>query len=329
MSQQIASAARHFLKSNYQVKVLVPQQVEAVYRREFSNLEILRLPNFPAARRFIDLLSVRRAFKRVLCSENKSDVVYWIGGLRGLLVASTLPCEPLRVFTWASGIPDSRVRQIFAGWLGSRLDLITTLAPTDLTDWKTWSYLPLLCRNNPLISVSPRDGSLRVGWFSRLDFPKRPDVWVEILRQAQAQSPEIEGVLIGNGMYKKDIAAQAGKVLRHCALWGEMSPLDAFNAMDVLVFWSDSEGVPNVIQEAIWCGVPVVTNQLPGIKALLPDSNMGVVKSANEAAALILQLNSDEKKRQSLLTRQQARMREIAREPRFEARLEAWLTSRA
>jgi len=51
----------------------------------------------------------------------------------------------------------------------------------------------------------------------------------------------------------------------------------ALSQMDVLLTWSDSEGVPFVIQEALWAGIPCITNDLPGPTAFLGPGELGVV----------------------------------------------------
>jgi len=57
---------------------------------------------------------------------------------------------------------------------------------------------------------------------------------------------------------------------------------DVLRALDVLVMCSDHEGLPMVLLEAMWLGVPVVGRAVGGIREVLEDGRNGLsVPSAN------------------------------------------------
>jgi glycosyltransferase involved in cell wall biosynthesis len=125
-----------------------------------------------------------------------------------------------------------------------------------------------------------------LGWFGRLDHPKRPDIWVEILRQAAMAGMTIRGIVIGAGPLEKQMRAAVQSAEVDVEFLGEMGPAEAFSRMDVLLTWSDSEGVPFTIQEAIWGGIPCLSNDLPGPKALLGFTPESIVDQTNAVGML-------------------------------------------
>lgn len=64
----------------------------------------------------------------------------------------------------------------------------------------------------------------------------------------------------------------------------EMSEL--LSAADLFCFASYTEGWPNVVNEALACGAPVVVTQVGGVAAMLPSSNYGTIVPQGNPAAL-------------------------------------------
>ncbi len=75
----------------------------------------------------------------------------------------------------------------------------------------------------------------------------------------------------------------------------------------------DRDGIPNVLMEAMACGVPVVTTTISGIPELITDSVNGVLIPPEDPAALaaaILRLHRDPQLATRLATTAQATIRE-------------------
>jgi glycosyltransferase involved in cell wall biosynthesis len=157
------------------------------------------------------------------------------------------------------------------------------------------------------------EGDLRIGWFTRLDAPKRPDIWFDIVENL-ALNGSVNGIVFGDGPLLNEMGVLANHSRSHVTFAGVSEPRSGFASMDISLSWSDSEGMPLAIQEAIWFGVPVVTNRLPGIEAYLGDDMVGIVDLPTDAVELITRMR-DAQFYKEVIDRQQSRLKEVARQP--------------
>ena len=78
---------------------------------------------------------------------------------------------------------------------------------------------------------------------------------------------------------------------------------EAYQAADIFVFPSRNEGLPNVVLEAMSCGLPVIVSDLPGLKNVIKSDYNGAVVPMGDAEALaeaILALTEDQEYSASL-----------------------------
>jgi glycosyltransferase involved in cell wall biosynthesis len=112
----------------------------------------------------------------------------------------------------------------------------------------------------------------------RLSPEKGQDVFLEACRLAAQKDCKFVGVLVGEGPWEDELRARAktlGLELRvrfagHCQ---DVAPVYA--ASDVIVIPSRSEGLPNVLLEAMASGKPVVATRVGGIPEVLSDGVNG------------------------------------------------------
>jgi glycosyltransferase involved in cell wall biosynthesis len=123
---------------------------------------------------------------------------------------------------------------------------------------------------------------------SRLAPPKRPELFVDAMVAVAERVPGARGAILGEGpgrpALEERIAASGSPV----ELMGQVDDMTSWyrRAWGVCLF-SDSEGLPFVVQEAMSAGRPVVTSDLRGIAWFAGDSVRYVQGPASIVDALV------------------------------------------
>ncbi len=131
-------------------------------------------------------------------------------------------------------------------------------------------------------------GRLEVLAVGRLVEQKRFDV----LLRALARLPEaaVRCTIVGRGPLRRRLEGLAGKLGLgpQALMWlGERTDMPAlYAAADALALSSDWEGTPNVVLEAMACGLPVVATAVGGTAARIRDGVNGLLVPAGDPAAL-------------------------------------------
>jgi glycosyltransferase involved in cell wall biosynthesis len=138
-----------------------------------------------------------------------------------------------------------------------------------------------------------------IGMAGRLEPVKRVDLFLGMAKIVAEQVPDAQFIVAGDGSLRHSLIALA----RQSGLAGNVRFLghredihDVLRALDVLVMCSDHEGLPMVLLEAMWLGVPVIGRSVGGIGEVLDNDRNGLsVSSANPAdlAAACLRLLGD------------------------------------
>jgi glycosyltransferase involved in cell wall biosynthesis len=133
--------------------------------------------------------------------------------------------------------------------------------------------------------LSARDGDLLVGLAARLDPIKDHPTFLAAAARLAAERTEARFVCVGGGPdeYRdrmRELQHRLG--LGERVLWlGERSDMPAvFNALDVACCSSLSEGHPNVVSEAMACGVPCVVTDVGDAAWIVGQAGM-VVPAGN------------------------------------------------
>jgi glycosyltransferase involved in cell wall biosynthesis len=116
------------------------------------------------------------------------------------------------------------------------------------------------------VSRTP-DASHVVGGVFRFDTDKRPTTWVRFAARHAKRHPDVRFVAVGGGRLFNDAVQLAKdlKVYDRILFVGHSSEVGYWmKKMDVLVLMSSFEGLPNVLIEAQYLGVPVVSTPAGG-----------------------------------------------------------------
>lgn len=126
-----------------------------------------------------------------------------------------------------------------------------------------------------------------VGLLGRLHPQKGVHVFLEAIHRLRRSRPEVQWVIVGGGEIEEELHERAralglGSELR----WMGPRPGPPFlRAFDVVVLSSLWEGLPLVLLEAMACGRPIVTSDVPGcLDAVGPDQ--AEITPRGDAAAL-------------------------------------------
>ena len=139
-----------------------------------------------------------------------------------------------------------------------------------------------------------------IGGMFRFNEEKRPLLWVEVAARIARVLPDVHFVIFGEGPMRTEMES----LVSQCGL-GErvkmpglvMSSLDGLAPCDLVLLTSSGEGTPNVLLEAQWLGIPVVTVNAGGAGEAVNDGTTGVVVESGNAADIaagVLSILTDE-----------------------------------
>lgn len=105
---------------------------------------------------------------------------------------------------------------------------------------------------------------------------------VKLIYECAERMPNVLFVMVGDGAVKTNI--------KNCIFVGEKRyeniPL-WMSAADILILPSYSEGLPNVVMEALSCGTPAIVTDVGGCPEVVKDGETGFVVPVGDVEALI------------------------------------------
>jgi len=105
---------------------------------------------------------------------------------------------------------------------------------------------------------------------------------IQAFRLLRARVHDVQLLIIGDGYLSKDLKNLAKKlgIDKDVTFLGQQAHdaiPDYIGVSDVLALPSLSEGMPNVLKEALACGVPVVATSVGGIPELITSDDLGIL----------------------------------------------------
>jgi len=131
------------------------------------------------------------------------------------------------------------------------------------------------------------EDALVIGCVGRFSPEKGVDRAIRTLAELRRVYPKVELHLIGDGAEYEKLQALACelKVADAVRFLGWQSNAKRFyEMMDVLLLPSHTEGLPNVVLEAMAMGVPVAATEVGGVRALLDKGRCGVLLNQDQAS---------------------------------------------
>ncbi|MCB1844438.1 MAG: glycosyltransferase, partial [Halioglobus sp.] len=110
----------------------------------------------------------------------------------------------------------------------------------------------------------------------------------ELVIEAVSGLQDVALLIIGSGPLKNELQAQidAADLQSRVTLLQEVRQeelADYYNAADVLVLASSTEGMPNVVLESMACGTPVIATEAGGLKEFLETAQTSTKLSGRTA----------------------------------------------
>jgi glycosyltransferase involved in cell wall biosynthesis len=128
-----------------------------------------------------------------------------------------------------------------------------------------------------------------VGTIGRLEFEKGYTYLLDAARLIKGQRSTVFFVIIGEGSLRQALEEQAdiSGISDRVIFTGSRSDINQLlPCMDVFACSSLWEGLPTVILESMAAGVPVISSDIPGTRALISHNRNGCLVPAKDPAAL-------------------------------------------
>lgn len=133
------------------------------------------------------------------------------------------------------------------------------------------------------------DRRIRVLMAGRLIELKRHDIFLRALAQTRQSVSALQARIVGDGPLRptlEQLAFELGvsDVVEFVGIQADMVPF--YQDADMLVLTSDCEGSPNVILEAMACGLPVVSTRVGAVPELVEHGRTGYVTDPGDVEAI-------------------------------------------
>jgi glycosyltransferase involved in cell wall biosynthesis len=141
----------------------------------------------------------------------------------------------------------------------------------------------------PLVSAATNGTAPRIGVVGRLSPEKGVDVFLHACAQLVDRGVAFSAIVAGDGPERRNLEQVRDDLglAAHVHFVGATAAVQSlYTSLDLLVIPSRSEGLPNVLLEALRADLPVVATSVGAIPEVLDGSPAGELVSAGDACAL-------------------------------------------
>jgi glycosyltransferase involved in cell wall biosynthesis len=242
-----------------------------------------------------------------VCREQHIDI--WHGhdyksNLLGLLIRRKLPDMKLvtTVHGWTCESLRTKLYYHVDNYCLKRYDEVVVVSPKLYEhcsnklgiDSQKISYIPNAIRPEEYPQTHSREEARNelgidtprtvIGVVGRLSIEKGVDRAINMM----ARLPQCELHLIGDGPERENLEKQAQKlgIADRVRFWGwQTSAQMYYQAMDLLLLPSHTEGLPNVVLEAMIMTTPIAATDVGGVRDLLDDGRCGIILPTEQPAS--------------------------------------------
>jgi glycosyltransferase involved in cell wall biosynthesis len=209
--------------------------------------------------------------------------------------------RPWVAFQHGATAQDRKVR--FYHWLdrrlASRADRVIVMSRGHLDRWGREQRPKVQVIYNAVIPLSARQPNGRsqveaepppvFGVVGRLSFEKGVDVFLQACALLRQRGQRFSALVVGDGPERDRLEALRAELqLSDVVVFRPTTPdvRSVYAALDALVIPSRSEGLPNVLLEALSEDLPVVSTAVGAVPEVLTEADAGIVVTPGDAGAL-------------------------------------------
>ena len=114
---------------------------------------------------------------------------------------------------------------------------------------------------------------------------KRPELWLQVLNECRSRGYEFKGILVGGGKMEDTIEKWIEKLNLQDIVYliGESQDVVSWlEIMNIFLFTSLAEGLPNVVIEAQGFALPVVSTDVGGVGEIVLDGETGILVDSSD-----------------------------------------------
>ncbi|MBI4707541.1 MAG: glycosyltransferase [Candidatus Omnitrophica bacterium] len=131
-----------------------------------------------------------------------------------------------------------------------------------------------------LCAFGLKETDLVIGNVANFSIEKNHEFLVEVIKEVKKHFPDIKCLLVGDGYLRRELEQQVDNLglNKNVIFTGERNDVEhVLNLIDVFLFTSKTEGLPNAILEAMACALPVVAVDAGGISEVISSGKDGIV----------------------------------------------------